>query len=139
MDERFHLDDLENKNAICIMDAILKPEWKRPFIHMIEFSSTLSWIIFMWSIYLEKLSFIHVVIVNQMIMFLLYQYCPLYIVNSNHIINFHSCVTSSSISFNVNHVVNFIQVTRFNPMIQFYSCDQVHPNGHPKFTWISHV
>jgi hypothetical protein len=94
---------------------------------------------FMWSIYLEELSFIHVVNVNHMIMFFLYQYCPLYIVNSNHIINFHSCVTISSISFNFNHVVNFIQVTRFNPMIQFYSCDQVHPNGHPKFTWISYV
>jgi len=26
MDERFHLDDVENKNAVCIMDAILKHE-----------------------------------------------------------------------------------------------------------------
>jgi len=55
------------------------------------------------------LSFIHVVNVNHMIMFLLYQYCPLYLVNPNHIINFHSCGTISSLSFNVNHVVNFIQ------------------------------
>jgi hypothetical protein len=57
---------------------------------------------------------------------------------SNHIINFHSCVKISSMSFIVNHVVNFIQVTRFKPMIQFYSCDQVHPNGHLN-TWISYV
>jgi len=37
MDERFHLDDVENKNVVCIMDEILKHEWKWPFIHIIEF------------------------------------------------------------------------------------------------------
>jgi hypothetical protein len=26
MDERFHLDDIENKNAVCIMDANIKHE-----------------------------------------------------------------------------------------------------------------
>jgi hypothetical protein len=126
-------------NVVHIMDEISKTWMKVTSYPYDWISPSLTWIIFMWSIYLEELSFVHVVYVNRMITFLLYQYCPLYIVNSNQIINFHSFVTVSSISFNVNHVVNFIQVTRFNPMIQFYSCDQVHPNGHPNFTWISYV
>jgi hypothetical protein len=146
-----HMDEIENMDEKVPLGWCWKQKcslhyewkfktWMKVTIYPYDWiSSTLTWIIFLWSIYLQELSFIHVVNVNHMIMFLLYQYCPLYIVNSNHIINFHSCVKISSMSFIVNHVVNFIQVTRFNCMIQFYSCDQVHPNGHPKFTWISYV
>jgi hypothetical protein len=139
MDERFHLDEVENKNVVLHYGWNVKT-WVRVTIHPYDWiSSTLTWIIFMWSIYLKELSFIHVVNVNHMIMFSSISILSIYIVNSNHIINFHSCVKISSMSFIVNHVVNFIKVTRFKPMIQFYSCDQVHPNGHLKFTWISYV
>jgi hypothetical protein len=127
MDERFHLDEVENKNVVLHYGWNFKT-WVRVTIYPYDWiSSTLTWIIFMWSIYLEELSFIHVVNVNHMIMFS--SIWILSIVDSNHIINFHSCVKISSMSFIVNHVVNFIQVTRFKPMIQLYSCDQVHPYG----------
>jgi hypothetical protein len=101
----------------------------------------------------NELSFIHMVICIHVISmlftcscFFLYQNSKMYVVNSNHVNKFHSCVPISSKWFTITHVVNFIQGMRlkhmvqfhpcqnssqsdkFNHMAQFHSCDQVHPN-----------
>jgi hypothetical protein len=129
MDERFHLDEVENKNVVLHYGWNFKT-WVRVTIYPYDWiSSTLTWIIFMWSIYLEELSFIHVVNVNHMIMFSFYIniiHCTLLIpiISSTfiHVSKFHPChllsimlsISSkwqgSSLWSNFIHLIKFIQM-----------------------------
>jgi hypothetical protein len=57
MDERFHMDAFENRNAVCNMDEVFIHEWKWPSSMWLNFiDNSINVINF------NELSFIHMVI-----------------------------------------------------------------------------